>query len=146
SPDPQVKAINLEGDLPYESASQDFILLFNVLYLISNYSKCLNECRRILAPEGRLIGCIPFFFPITPEPHDYQRFSAEKLWQIAEASGFKKIEICCMGAGCFSTTLSLAFPYRILRPVSILLTLAALGLDITAAAVSRSARRTIPAY
>lgn len=109
-----VNAINLEHDkLPHENNSKDYVLMFNLLEHIFNYNYLLREVIRVLAPNGRLIGFVPFLVNIHPDPHDYFRYTNECLVKILENNGFKNIVIKEVGLGPFAVNynnLTLSLP------------------------------------
>jgi len=117
--DGKISGIDFEKDkLPFDDASIDTVLLFNVLEHIYNYSFLLGEINRIIAPRGQLVGFVPFWVGYHPDPHDYFRYTDEALKRIFEDTGFS-VEIRPIGAGPlmanFNTTV-LSLP-RILRPL-----------------------------
>lgn len=97
------RAIDLEKSrLPFEDASTDQALLFNILEHIFNYQFLIDETKRILKDKGVAMGFIPFFINVHPDPHDYFRYTAESIGLIFAKAGFKKCEIRAVGRGPFS--------------------------------------------
>lgn len=94
------KKIDLEKEeLPFPADSVDAALAFNVLEHLYNYGKLLEESRRVLKPEGRFIGAVPFLVGYHPDPRDFWRFTGESLEKILAAAGFKNITIRYFGYG-----------------------------------------------
>lgn len=92
--------IDLEKDfLPHRDGSVDTVLLFNVLEHIYNFSFILSEVKRVLKPNGQLIGAVPFLVAYHPDPHDYWRFTRESLEKIFMTAGFSNIQIKPFGCG-----------------------------------------------
>lgn len=98
---------DLEKDfLPHASASVDTALLFNVLEHLYNFSLILSEIKRVLRPDGVLIGAVPFLVAYHPDPHDYWRFTRESLEKILMAASFSNIQIKTFGYGPVSASFS----------------------------------------
>jgi SAM-dependent methyltransferase len=111
---PGVVALNLEEPFPLESGSQDFALLFHVLYTLYHPQVCLAEARRVLRPGGRLIGAVAFQARYTPDPVDYYRFSGPALERLLADAGFQEITVERVGVGPF--TASAHMLWSIVRP------------------------------
>lgn len=95
--------LNLEKDkLPYDDYSIDQALLLNLLEHIYNYKFVTAESYRVLKDGGSVIGFVPFFVNIHPDPHDYFRYSKECLEKIFKTTGFKDITIKEIGRGPFA--------------------------------------------
>lgn len=114
SPGTEVKTANLRGDvepdyvvdlenspLPAPDGEFDAVLCFNLLEHVERYEKVVDEMRRVLKPGGRLIGSVPFLVNVHPDPHDFQRFTGEKLERLLEKAGFREIEILPASFGPF---------------------------------------------
>lgn len=94
-----VEPVNLEGSLPLDDESQDFLLLMNVLEHLYNYRQCLSECLRILRPGGRLIGAVPFLHRVHPDPDDFFRYTESALRRSLADTGFATAEVEPLGLG-----------------------------------------------
>jgi len=66
---------DLSKPLPFESNEFDTVILSDVLEHIFNPENLWEEIFRILAPQGRLILNVPFYYWIHEEPHDYYRYT-----------------------------------------------------------------------
>lgn len=94
--------LNIETDrIPVAEASFDFVMAFNLLEHLKTSDNLLTETRRILKPDGKLIGSVQFLMDAHPDPHDYFRFSKEQLQIIFTDAGFKNIKIETIGRGPF---------------------------------------------
>lgn len=118
--DLSLSPIDFEKDtLPYEKNSVDTALMCNILEHIYHYDHLLSEVSRILRPEGKLIGFVPFWVGYHPDPHDYFRYTHEALAKMLAEAGFEDVKIARVGGGPFAAnfnTIVLSFP-RVLRPV-----------------------------
>lgn len=83
--------------IPVEDASYDFILIAESLEHIENPEKVLFECYRALKHKGSLIITIPFLYPVHADPHDYQRWTPEKIHNEIIKAGFRLDSIEPMG-------------------------------------------------
>lgn len=100
--DRQISSIDFEKNrLPYDDASIDTLLIFNILEHIYNYSFLLSEIKRVLKPGGRVFGAVPFLVGYHPDPRDYWRYTSETLRRIFETGDFKDIRINFLGRGPF---------------------------------------------
>lgn len=76
--------------LPFEDASQSFILCTEVLEHCHTPQKAVDEMYRVLKPNGTLILTTRFVFPLHDVPHDYFRYTKYGLqylfrnWEIQE--------------------------------------------------------------
>jgi len=55
------KLVNLNEKLPYQSESIDLIYSDNVFEHIQNFLQLMQECNRVLKPNGTLIIKVPYF-------------------------------------------------------------------------------------
>ncbi len=79
--------------IPCETQSIDTAVAFQVLDDLPEPSIFLDECFRILKPNGSLILTVPFMWKLHEEPHDYFRFTKYGLEYLLKQSGFRKIEV-----------------------------------------------------
>ncbi len=117
--DGMLQKIDFETDaLPYADAAAITILMCNVLEHIFDYRHLLAEARRVLAPQGQLIGFVPFWVGYHPDPHDYFRYTEESLRRLLTEAGFTDIDVRPLGRGPIIAnfnTIVLSVP-RIMRP------------------------------
>jgi SAM-dependent methyltransferase len=124
-----VTQIDIEKELPIETNSQDFLILNNVLHVIYHHQLCINECYRILKPGGVIIGVVPFFHSICPDPDDYFRYTRSSLVKIFSEAGFSEINIEPLGYGVFSSCANAWATIVRLRPLIFLIYTMAIGMD-----------------
>lgn len=86
--------------LPLRAGSRDVIVCYEALYFFEDVERFVNECRRVLAPQGRLLLCT--VNPEWPEchPSSYARryYTARQLSVLLKQSGF-----ACELFGAFGT-------------------------------------------
>ena len=88
---------DLNKPLPFVDNFADNVFLFNALYILEKPEETLEEISRILKPGGSFFLSSPFIANEMPEPHDYYRFTSEKLAKMMNATGFKNIKIIPFG-------------------------------------------------
>jgi SAM-dependent methyltransferase len=124
--DASLTSIDFEKDpLPYNTGEVDTVVLCNVLEHIYNHQFLLGECYRILRPEGKLIGFVPFLVGYHPDPEDYFRYTGTALTRMLTEVGFTKVEVASVGRGPLIANLNtviLSVP-SLLRPVLYLWTI-----------------------
>jgi len=84
---------DLTAPLPFPNGSFDTILLSDVLEHLPDPKHCWAEVARLLAPGGKLILNVPFYYPIHEEPHDYYRYTRFALRRFAEQAGLSVVEL-----------------------------------------------------
>lgn len=83
------------ADLPFEDNSFDKVLTVNTLYFWDDYSKCLDELKRVLKPDGLLILSIRPKVNMLQHAfieHGFRLFDADEVIRLLEDSGFKDVE------------------------------------------------------
>jgi SAM-dependent methyltransferase len=104
----------------------DSFLMIEVLEHLSAPEKVIAEIRRVLRSGGLGVISIPFLYPIHGDPHDYQRYTIDKLKMLLNSNGFDVIKIVEMG-GLASVIHDLLWSYnwrinlKILRRINSLL-------------------------
>jgi SAM-dependent methyltransferase len=118
--DQSISGIDFEQDaLPFNDKSVDVVILCNVLEHIYHYDFLLAEIRRILKPNGRCVGFVPFWVGYHPDPHDYFRYTHECLKRIFTETGFDIMYIDSIGSSPILAnfnTIVLSVP-KIVRPI-----------------------------
>jgi len=66
-------------NIPVENGSKNCIILTEILEHVVNPGAVLDECHRILAPQGTLILSMPFLVGIHGNPEDYRRWTISKI-------------------------------------------------------------------
>lgn len=99
--------LNVEKEkIPADDNTFDFIFLFNLLEHISDPANVLSEALRVLKPGGEVFGCVPFLVNVHPDPHDFIRYTKEKLEDIFKKSGFSGVSVEAAGRGPFTAAFS----------------------------------------
>lgn len=107
----QGKQVNFEIDsLPYEAGMFDTVLLLNVLEHIYNHKHLLREVKRILKPEGVLVGYVPFLMWYHPDHHDFFRYTHESLELIFKECGYTEIKIEPLFRGPYTAAFQMMYP------------------------------------
>ncbi|TSD02223.1 MAG: methylase involved in ubiquinone/menaquinone biosynthesi [Parcubacteria group bacterium Athens0714_24] len=100
--------LNIETDkIPTADGTFDFVFALSIIEHLADCSNLFNEARRVLVPAGKFIGAAPFLLQVHPDPHDYVRFTREKLEIIFREAGFKEIKIVSLGRGPFTAAYQL---------------------------------------
>jgi SAM-dependent methyltransferase len=82
-------AHDLNQPLPLDSGRYDTVILSDVLEHIRRPEALLAEVSRILAPGGKLLLNVPFFYWLHEQPHDYFRYSEHALRSFVEQAGLE---------------------------------------------------------
>lgn len=83
-----------DGDsLPFDDASINNLVCFEVLEHVFNFNQLINEMYRVLKPGGRLLITVPFAFPEHETPFDFFRYTSFGLNKLFESHNFK-IDYC----------------------------------------------------
>lgn len=88
---------DLTRPLPFEDARFDTIILSDVLEHIPTPGALWGEMSRILAPGGKLLLNVPFFYWLHEEPHDYYRYTGHALRRFSENVGLDVVSIEPLG-------------------------------------------------
>lgn len=94
--------VDVVGDirwLPFADRSFDTILCTESLEHVPSPGAVMSEMRRILAPHGSIILTTPMTWGLHALPHDYWRFTAYGLRQLAEDHGLHIVEAWQRGGG-----------------------------------------------
>ncbi|KHD90004.1 MAG: hypothetical protein OM95_00295 [Bdellovibrio sp. ArHS] len=75
---------------PFADASFDVVILFEAIYYLPDAAKFIDECRRILRPEGTLLlataNCSLFDF--NPSPHSTKYYTVPELTALLNSKDF----------------------------------------------------------
>lgn len=83
--------------IPLDDSSVQTVLATELLEHCFDTDQILSEFYRVLSEDGKLIGTVPFIWPLHETPHDYYRFTPFSLSKKLERSGFKNIHITPLG-------------------------------------------------
>lgn len=83
--------------MPLAAARFDAVLCIEVLEHAADPSLLLSEIARVLRPQGRLILTVPWSARRHHVPHDYHRFTRERLRAMLAGAGFADIAIAERG-------------------------------------------------
>ena len=84
--------------IPVAARSYDMVVMTEVLEHLLQPDLVLKECARVLKYNGQLVVTIPFLYPIHADPHDFQRWTPEKIRLEFERAGFILDKIEAMGS------------------------------------------------
>lgn len=126
---PGMLQVDLEREIPVPDASQDFLILSNVLEHVYDYRRCLSECVRVLKPFGKLYGAVPYLYHVHPDPDDHWRFSASALRRILGEAGFSQVEVRPLGCGPFTAAAAMTASFLWFKPLVFACYVLAFGLD-----------------
>ncbi len=90
-------AHDLNQPLPLADARYDTAILSDVLEHIRKPEALLAEVQRILAPGGKLLLNVPFFYWLHEQPHDYFRYSEHALRSFIEQCGLRLLSLEGLG-------------------------------------------------
>ena len=83
--------------LPLAGNSFNAVICSELLEHVPDPKEVLNEAHRVLRPNGKLLLCVPFLFPIHADPYDYGRYT-DHYWREALGQiGFVNTQIECQG-------------------------------------------------
>jgi SAM-dependent methyltransferase len=88
---------DLNQPLPLEAQRFDTVILSDVLEHIRKPEALLAEVARVLAPGGRLLLNVPFFYWLHEQPHDYYRYTEHALRSFVEHSGLSLLSLEGLG-------------------------------------------------
>jgi SAM-dependent methyltransferase len=74
--------------LPFDDASFDNVVCFEVLEHVFNFNELVVEIHRILRPGGKLLITVPFAFPEHEIPFDFFRYTSFGLNKLLQSNNF----------------------------------------------------------
>ena len=77
--------------IPFASDHFDNIVLFDVIEHLEDLDFSIGEMFRVLRRGGRVMGTVPFNFPLHESPQDFRRFSIYGLDLFLTRHGFVKV-------------------------------------------------------
>ena len=88
---------DLTEPLPFEDAAFDTLILSDVLEHIPKPEPLWQEMHRVLAPGGKLLMNVPFYYCLHEQPHDFFRYTEFALRRFAEITGLAVLELRAVG-------------------------------------------------
>jgi SAM-dependent methyltransferase len=85
--------VDLTKDLPFADGEFDTIILSDVLEHIPEPDLLCREMARVLAPHGKLLMNVPFYYWLHEEPHDFCRYTEFALRRFMERSGMEVLQL-----------------------------------------------------
>lgn len=88
---PRVPGVALDGTrLPFADGSFDVVLLFEMIYYLSDVADALVECKRVLAPGGvvLVVSANPERPGFNPSPFSHRYLSADEIGSALAEGGF----------------------------------------------------------
>jgi SAM-dependent methyltransferase len=85
---------NLVQPLPFEDEFADAVVSFQVLEHLSGPLHFLEECHRVLQPQGTIFITVPFMWHVHEAPYDYFPYTRYGLEYLFKKSGFIDVQIC----------------------------------------------------
>lgn len=98
-PDLVLDVSDMQGKVADRSV--DVVNAMELFEHVERIDRGLEECLRVLKPEGRLLISVPFLYPVHADPFDFQRWTAEKWRRTLEALGFR-VEVLEVTGGFFA--------------------------------------------
>lgn len=89
--------LDMNARFPFLDNAVENLLFFNALYIAKSPERTLEECFRVIRRGGTLYLSSPFIFNESREPHDYYRFTSEKLEEMLRGAGFYEVSLIPMG-------------------------------------------------
>ncbi len=81
--------VDLNKKLPFADEEFDTVILSDVLEHIMHPKNLLEEVRRILKNDGKLLMNVPFYYQIHEAPYDFFRYTQYALKMFAEGLNFE---------------------------------------------------------
>jgi SAM-dependent methyltransferase len=93
-PGPDVASlIDADGRTRFAAQSADLVVSFQVLEHVWSLDEYLAECRRLLAPDGRLLLSTHGTWLFHPHPTDFRRWTREGLVRELSSRGFEVLQV-----------------------------------------------------
>ena len=88
---------DLSQPLPFEGDCFDTIILSDVLEHIPEPERLWCEMTRVLAPQGKIIMNVPFYYSVHAHPHDYYRYTNFALERFVAINALRLVLIVPLG-------------------------------------------------
>jgi SAM-dependent methyltransferase len=91
------QSCDLSQPLPFEAGRFDTIILSDVLEHMPEPELLWREMTRVLAPGGKIIMNVPFYYSVHAHPHDYYRYTNFALERFVKLNGL--VVVCLLPVG-----------------------------------------------
>ena len=91
------RCCDLSQPLPFESGSFDTIVLSDVLEHVPAPELLWREMARVLAPQGKVIMNVPFYYSVHAHPHDYYRYTNFALERFVKMNRLELLHLEAFG-------------------------------------------------
>ena len=91
------QSCDLSQPLPFEAGRFDTIILSDVLEHMPEPELLWREMTRVLAPGGKIIMNVPFYYSVHAHPHDYYRYTNFALERFVKINGLALV--CLLPVG-----------------------------------------------
>lgn len=91
-------AVAAAGQIPLDTASQDVAVAFELLEHVPDDADVLQECRRVLGPDGTLIVSVPHLWT-GAIPNHRRVYDRHRLLALLEQCRFRHTEMWCQNSG-----------------------------------------------
>jgi SAM-dependent methyltransferase len=88
---------DLTQALPFADGEFDTIILSDVLEHLPQPELLWREMTRILAPGGRILMNVPFYYQIHEHPHDFYRYTEFALRRFVQEAGLTLVKLEAIG-------------------------------------------------
>jgi len=88
---------DFNSGLPFPDRDFDLVILSNVLEHAPNPFHLMAESARVLAPDGQIIGVVPFLTGLHQEPYDFYRFTRYGIERLLSSAEFEVLDITPLG-------------------------------------------------
>jgi SAM-dependent methyltransferase len=88
---------DLSQPLPIDNDRFDTIILSDVLEHVPEPDLLWREMSRVLAPGGKIVMNVPFYYSIHAHPHDYYRYTNFALQRFAAMNGLTLLQLRAFG-------------------------------------------------
>lgn len=95
-------AFDAESHWPFAGDRFSCVLFVNILEHVFDHRSVIAEAYRVIRGGGKVVGVVPFMFPVHGSPSDHFRFTRFALERLLISSGFRSIIIRELGTGAFS--------------------------------------------
>ena len=88
---------DLTQPLPLPDARFDTVVFSDVLEHMPDPMAIWREMCRVLAPGGRIVLNVPFYYSVHAHPHDYYRYTRFALQRFAAINGLQTVHLVAVG-------------------------------------------------